>query len=254
MAINEKTKKAMKKFGLAEYEIRSYICLLQHEEMIASDLSKSANAPYSKIYEVLTNLEEKGWIESDHSRPKRFKAKSPFIALESMKNRMEKNQKTNETQILSELQPLYESKESLEKPEIWIVRGENNIIERAIDTMSQSRKEILLALPRVSKSLSEKISPALIYLESRGIKVTILATKDSEKVLKKFYKMAEIRVRDKMFGGGIISDTKEVLLLLGSELDSSEALAICSEHLGLAKFAREYFEWLFKTSTKIETS
>jgi hypothetical protein len=87
--------------------------------------------------------------------------------------------------------------------------------------------------------------------ESKGIKITILATEDSAKILKKFKKIAEIRVRDKMFGGGIIADGKEVLLLLGSETEDSEPLAICSEHLGLAKFAREYFEWLFKTSEKI---
>ncbi len=250
--MNESTKKAMKEFGLTEYEIRCYLSLLQSEEMVASKISKITDVPYSRIYEILVNLEEKGWIESDNSRPKRFKARPPFIALENTKIRIEKIQKTNEAQILGELQSLYESKESLERPEIWIIRGENNIIERAKETISQSRKEILLALPLVSKNIAEKISPALMFLDSRGIKVTILGTKESERVLRKFCKVAQIRVRDRMFGGGIISDAREVLLLLGSESDSSDALAICSEHIGLAKFAREYFEWLFKTSKKID--
>ena len=119
------------------------------------------------------------------------------------------------------------------------------------DTISKSKKEILIALPSISQSMAQRISPALTYLESKGITITILATEDSAKILKRFKKIAEIRARDKMFGGGIIADGREVLLLLGSETEDSEPLALCSEHLGLAKFAREYFEWLFKTSEKI---
>ena len=251
MSISERTKKSMREFGLSENEIRSYLSLLKFGHMNATEISKQSNVPYSKVYEILLNLEQKGWIESDDSRPKNFKAKPPSLAIEDTKIRLESIHKKNENQILSELQPLYESKESLEKPEIWILRGESNITDRIGDTISKSKKEILIALPLISRSIAQRISPVLMYLESKGIKITILATEDSAKILKKFKKIAEIRVRDKMFGGGIIADGKEVLLLLGSETEDSEPLAICSEHLGLAKFAREYFEWLFKTSEKI---
>ncbi len=251
MSISEKTKRAMRDFGLTDYETRIYLTLLRHEDMVASDISKIANVPYSKIYEMLSNLEKKGWIESNNSRPKNFRARSPYIALENIKSNLERIQKQKESQILGELQPLFENKESLERPEIWIVRGMNNIVERAKDTISRSRREILLALPFITQDLAEKISPILIYLKSRGINVTILASEASVKILQKFDNIAEIRIRDKMFGGGIISDSKEVLLLLGSDSNDSEALAICSMHVSLAKFAREYFEWLFNTSRRI---
>lgn len=251
MSVSERTKKAMQDFGLTDYETRIYLTLLQYEEMAASEISKTANVPFSRVYEILSDLEEKGWIESNDNRPKNFRARPPLIALENTKSSIERVQKMNETQILGELQPLFENKESFEKPEIWIVRGENNIIERAKDTISQSRKEVLLALPFITKNISENVSPLLIYLKSRGIKVTILASDVSSRILKKFNQIAEIRVRDKMFGGGIISDSKEVLLLLGGESEGSEPIAICSSHISLAKFAKEYFEWLFNTSKKI---
>jgi len=251
MSISERTKKSMHEFGLSENEIRSYLSLLKFGQMNATEISKQSNVPYSKVYEILLNLEQKGWIESDDNRPKNFKAKSPSMAIEDTKIRLESIHKKNENQILSELRPLYKSKESLEKPEIWILRGESNITEKIADTIGKSKKEILIALPLISQSIAKKISPVLMYLESKGIEITILATEESAKILKKFKKIAEIRARDKMFGGGIIADSKEVLLLLGSETEDGEPLAICSEHLGLAKFAREYFEWLFKTSEKI---
>jgi sugar-specific transcriptional regulator TrmB len=251
MSVSERTKKAMQDFGLTDYETRVYLNLLQSEEMVASEISKIANVPYSRVYEVLSDLERKGWIESNDGRPKNYRARPPLIALENTKNKIEKVQKINEEQILGELLPLFENKKSFERPEIWIVRGESNIIERAKDAISQSRKEVLLALPFITKNISENFSPLLIYLKSRGIKVTILASDASSKILKRFNQMAEIRVRDKMFGGGIISDSKEVLLLLGGEAESSEPIAICSSHVSLAKFAKEYFEWLFNTSKRI---
>ena len=56
-----------------------------------------------------------------------------------------------------------------------------------------------------------------------------------------------------LFGGGIISDKRYVVILLGPEISdssSSDIVAIWADHPGLAKFAREYFEYLLKDSKK----
>ena len=57
-----------------------------------------------------------------------------------------------------------------------------------------------------------------------------------------------------MFGGGIISDKRYVVILLGPEVGElrilSETVAIWADHAGLAGFAREYFEYLLKDSKK----
>jgi len=48
-----------------------------------------------------------------------------------------------------------------------------------------------------------------------------------------------------MFGGGVIADGREVILLLGQEGDEAISLAIWSDHIGLSKFAKNYFEYLW---------
>jgi hypothetical protein len=53
-----------------------------------------------------------------------------------------------------------------------------------------------------------------------------------------------------MFGGGVISDSEEVVLLLGEE--DRATLAIWADHIGLAKFAKDYFEVLWRESTEFE--
>jgi hypothetical protein len=79
--------------------------------------------------------------------------------------------------------------------------------------------------------------------------MTIMTTKDvPPKVLKRLAKLSELRVKGQMFGGGVICDQKDVILLLGEEKQTESAVAICSKHQGLAKLAKSYFTFLWKES------
>ena len=123
MSISDKSRKAMESLGLTSYETKVYLCLLEIGSMRASDISKKSGVPYSKIYEVLNSLEDKGWLETDSSRPQKFFPKSPLTALEAMRMRIENGIRDSESLIISELMPIYEKSGIREKPEIWVVRG-----------------------------------------------------------------------------------------------------------------------------------
>ena len=129
MMVSETTKRALKDFGLTEYEVKAYIALVESGPMPASQLSTTAMIPYSKIYEILGNLERKGWVESEQGRPSKYFPKPPSTALESSRVRMENTLKSSQTDAMSELQPIYEKKGVQERPDIWIVRGQNNILD-----------------------------------------------------------------------------------------------------------------------------
>ncbi len=51
-----------------------------------------------------------------------------------------------------------------------------------------------------------------------------------------------------MFGGGVVVDSREALLLLGED---KTTLVIWSNHIGLVKFARDYFQYLWETAKNI---
>ena len=97
--------------------------MLSNPGIQASEVSKGSDVPVSKIYEVLGNMERKGWVESQNTRPSKYFPKSPSTALQALKMRMEAELKSNEYDLLSELMPLYEQKEIQERPDIWIIRG-----------------------------------------------------------------------------------------------------------------------------------
>jgi len=249
MPISEKTRRALQDLGLTEYETRAYVALLQRGNMTASEISEMAPVPYSKIYEILGSLERKGWIETESGRPSKYYPRSPLDALEATRLRRERHLKAGETQILGELTPIFERRESRERPDIWIVRGEFNIMSKIRETMEKSTKEILVAVPEFTREMLDLVSPTLLHLRSRGIKIQLMTSeKVEQETLNEACRFAEVKVRGQMFGGGIVSDVQEVMLLLEGE-EGGRALAIWSDHAGLARFAKNYFEYLWRDAS-----
>ena len=142
MSVADQTRKSMEKVGLTNYEIESFVSLLKSGELTASDLSQKCGVPYSKIYEILSSLEEKGWIGSNDARPTKYFAKSPSTALQTTKQKAETDFGKNEKIILNDLSPIYEKSGVSERPDIWVVTGTMNIVrseERRVGKECRSR-------------------------------------------------------------------------------------------------------------------
>jgi len=221
--------------------------------MTASEISEMAPVPYSKIYEVLGNLERKGWIETESGRPSKHYPRSPADGLEATRLRRERLLKASETQVLGELTLIFQKRESQERPDIWIVRGEFNIMSKIRETMEKSTKAILMAVPGFTREMLDLVSPTLLHLKSRGVKIQLMTSENVEKeTMNEVCGFVEVRVRGQMFGGGIVSDVQEVMLLLEEE-EGRTALAIWSDHVGLARFAKNYFEYLWNDAKDISS-
>jgi len=256
MSISDKTRKSLEHIGLTSYEIRTFTSLLKSGEVNASELSQKSGVPYSKIYEVLGLLEEKGWIGSDDSRPTKYFAKSPSTALETTKQTSEAKFKENQNIILNELAPLYEKSGTSERPDIWVLSGAINIASKILEIIESCRNEVLIAFPKPSEEIVKQALPKLRLLHDKGVDVTILTSDKMDKEsLASISRVAKVKVKKGLFGGGIISDKRYVIILLGPEIGDSSSLdtvAIWADHTGLAGFAKEYFEYLLKDSKKVK--
>ena len=249
MPVTDKTRRALEDLGLTGYEIKAYLALIDFGPAIAADVSSQSGVPYSKIYDVLSNLEKKGWVEIEQSRPSKFYPKSPSTALETMRMKRDSETKQNEEQILSDLTADYEKRGAKERPEIWIVKGEYNILSKVKETLQTCERELMIAVPSGLEDVSEFFMPVLMELRNKGIKVMIMMSEDMGKsILDSVSKWANLRVRETMYGGGLISDAKQVILFLSDEAESGSSLAIWADHFGLARFAKDYFEYLWASS------
>jgi len=256
MSVSDKTKKSLENIGLTSYEIRSYTTLLKEREINASEISEKSGVPYSKIYEVLGLLEEKGWIGSDDSRPTKYFAKSPTTALETTKQSVENEFLKNQSVILTELTSLYEKSGTSEKPDIWVISGAMNIVAKIMEMVEHCRKEVMIAVPQAGEEIVKQALPKLRQLHDKGIEITVLTSDNLDKEsLQAISRVADVKVKEGLFGGGIISDKRYVVILLGPEISSSsssEIVAIWADHSGLAGFAREYFEYLLRDAKEVK--
>jgi sugar-specific transcriptional regulator TrmB len=247
--VSEDAKKILHEVGLTEYETRAYLILLERGVMTASEVSEHGGVPYSKVYETLNSLERKGWIEAERGRPSRYFPKAPSESLEAARLRLDDMLNGWKRVIFGELQPLYEKRELMEKPDIWILRGEFSILAKLKEMLDVVKSELLIAVPGFAKPFVDASVSALGQVRTSGVDVKVmLAGKWTQKELAM---LGNVRLRDNMFGGGVIVDGKEALLFLG-EADTKRSysglLVIWSNHIGLVKFAREYFQLLWDTA------
>jgi sugar-specific transcriptional regulator TrmB len=247
VSINENTRNALREMGLNAYEIDAYLALLEGGQMNAMEISQEAKVPYSKIYEVLNSLKVKGWIKSSESRPFKYYPVPPLEATRFTKIRLEDNYLNWENTVAETLQPLYENRELVERPEMLILRGQQAVLGKLEEVLTKATKEIMIAAPEFAKSIIAMAEPLLINGLKKTVSVKLMAAGKKEDWLfvKRHPGLNELRIRDHMFGGGIIIDSKEAMLFLGEDKPS---LVIWSNHVGLVGFAREYFQFLWDSS------
>jgi len=247
MSISENTRNALREMGLNAYEIDAYTALLEGGQMTAMEISQEAKVPYSKMYEVLNSLKDKGWIKSNETRPFKYYPVPPLEATRSTKLRLEDKYLNWENIVTETLQPLYEKRELVERPDMLILRGQQAVLNKIEEVLSKASKEIVIAAPEFAKPVIGMAEPLLSSRLKKTVNVKFMAAgkKEDWLFIKKYSSLNEMRIRDHMFGGGIIADGKEALLFLGEDKPS---LVIWSNHIGLVGFAREYFQFLWDSS------
>jgi sugar-specific transcriptional regulator TrmB len=246
LSISENTRGTLREIGLNAYEIDAYIALLEGGQMTAMEISSEASVPYSKIYEVLNSLKEKGWIKSSESRPFKYYPVPPVEATAFAKLRLEDKFQSWESAVAEELQPLYEKRELVERPDMLILRGQQAVLAKLEEVLKKATKEIMIAAPEFARAIIASADQLLSGIKKTvNIKLMVAGKTEDWTFLKKFTSVSELRIRDHMFGGGTIADGKEAMLFLGEDKPS---LVIWSNHVGLVGFAREYFQFLWDSS------
>ena len=248
MSINENTRATLREMGLNAYEVDAYIALLEGGQMTAMEISRETHVPYSKIYEVLNSLKEKGWVKSSESRPFKYYPVPPLEATTFTKLRLEDKYQSWENVVADDLQPLYEKRELVERPDMLILRGQQGVLTKLEEVLQKATKEIMIAAPEFARGIVTSADSLLGGLKKTvSIKIMVAGKTEDWVFLKKFTGVNELRIRDHMFGGGVIADGKEAMLFLGEDKPS---LVIWSDHVGLVGFAREYFQFLWDSSAK----
>jgi len=254
-------KESLRSIGLTDYEISIYLTLISKGPMDARELSEASRVPYSRIYNILTQLEkDKMWIlKEEESRPSRYFAKSPDEALVIAKKQYSDSFDGYSDTIIRELTPIYESHDTPIKVALYIHRGRDVCINRALTLITSARMALYFVTQdyefldvfyeEIKKARARGVTDIRLLVEE-----VIVKDKKFKEILEKYAQIAEIRSRDQIFGTSLVMDEGEdaFIVLTQDIFKKLSYFGVMADHIAFGPASNFYFMYLYKTADIVE--
>lgn len=259
--VPENVKESLREIGLTDYEISIYLTLISKGPMDARELSEASGVPYSRIYNILTQLEkEKKWIiKEEESRPSRYFAKSPDEALVIAKKIYNDNFDEHSEKIIHTLSPIYQSHDTPIKIALYIHRGRDVCIRRSLALINMAKTAIYFV--SADYDFLDVFYEDIKKARARGvIDIRVLVEQDAlegdkfTKLLKKYDEISDIRFRDQVFGNSIIIDEgKDAFIILTQRIFKKLShFGVQTDHIAFGPASLYYFSYLYDTAEEVE--
>ena len=161
---------ALRALGLTEYGARAYSALVTLRTSGAPEVAEAARVPRTRIYSILKDLERRGWVEAQPTRPKSYRAVRPDTCVNRERARLD----ALVAKALPELEARYAEPETRFVGSLWGLQGEAAITERAERLMAGARRELLLLLPHAPPWAPSRVSRVLRAAVRRGVRLRAL--------------------------------------------------------------------------------
>jgi sugar-specific transcriptional regulator TrmB len=258
--IPETVKDALRDIGLTDYEISIYLTLISKGPMDARELSEASGVPYSRIYNILTQLEkDKMWIhKEEESRPSRYFAKSPDEALVIAKKQYNDNFDKNSDKIIHHLHPIYQSHDTPIKIALYIHRGRDICLNRALALINRAKTSLYIVssdlelleifYEDIKKARAHGVTNIRLLIEDHA-----LENKKYKAILQKYSEISEIRSRDSVFGIAVVVDEGDdaFIILTQKFFERLSYFGVVTDHIAFAPAATFYFNYLYESANEV---
>lgn len=172
----------LQRTGLNKYESKAYLALLGSGPLTASDLSKKAEIPRPRSYDILNNLEDKGMVSTQPGRPTKYNAHPIEESIENLK-------KTKKKEHEEEMNKLEEIKDKLkdsttevdtekeESPEdfVWFLKDREKIDSKIKTLLQGAEREVVIASdPDEAREHVDRYSEFLREARDKGVSVNVI--------------------------------------------------------------------------------
>ena len=218
----------LKQLGLNQYESRIYASLLSLGTLTAGELAESSNVPRSRVYDVLTSLEKKGFAIVQVGRPIKYLGIPIESAVSSLKSTFE-DEFTKKLDSVSKLEnelkaTLSAHIESRKKSPVvsedfvGILKGKNNLYNHIKHLIGSSDTRIVKLTNEAGLANLEKHCKfAFEKAKKRGVKAQILADAGDLKTAGKLSNLAQLRAHKGINGRFLVKDSEEVVLVTNED-------------------------------------
>jgi sugar-specific transcriptional regulator TrmB len=231
----------LRSFGLTANETQVYLGLLRRGRLTPAALAPVAAVTRGRIYQVLSELERKGFV-SEVPGPKRtYQATDPSIALEGaieVQRAMVRDQERLREELLKPLLEL-RGERALAHPAVEVVRRPEQITQRFQQLQRDVTEEVLVF---TKAPLLSRVNPAGLDSISRGVRNAtiyerrILADEAVAASIAELIRAGEdARVVDHLPTKMAVCDRRVALLALPGADDASPSVPVIVHDRGLAE-------------------
>ncbi len=218
----------LKQLGLNQYESRIYSSLLSMGALTAGELAEVSNVPRSRVYDVLTSLEKKGFALPQIGKPIKYLGLPVESAVSTVKSTLEDDYQKRvdfvtklEKNLRSALEEhLSSSKKTadIQADFVGMLKGKSNVYGHIKHMISNSSKRIIKITDEEGLSNLEKhCKSAFEKAKKKGIKTKILANAPNAKSSCKLSDYAHIKTHTGINGKILVKDGEEVVFMSGND-------------------------------------
>ncbi|MGA2911941.1 MAG: helix-turn-helix domain-containing protein [Methanoregula sp.] len=171
--------KSLNELGLSNYEARVYAALVLYDNAEAKGVIDFLSISKPSVYEALDRLAEMGLAVKRFSKPARYSAISPEMAIDLL---MDKHRKAAE-HALAALRTLEKEKVRTDKEDaLWTIYGDANIGYKIRDLFGKAKQQI-------SCMIGERYLPLIENIKIRDVSLRLIVISDDPALQGKLHEL-----------------------------------------------------------------
>jgi sugar-specific transcriptional regulator TrmB len=235
----------LEKLGLTEYEAKTLSTLFNLKEAEAPEISRSAQVPKTRVYDVLEKLMAKNLIIEIKGRPKLYRAMEPQKAIDVLilfkKNQLKELE--NEAVVLKENFSAFEEGKEETGEKVMKVKDKQDF-ERILGQELLKATKSIQGLTEINDE-HDIIHEALKRAKEKNISIKLLNTFPS----KRLKECCEVKQFNHGLNAFIIDGKKVVMAISDFKKQKQDYhFAIMNEHLPMANALVHFFDKNWKES------
>lgn len=160
----------LRQLGLGEYAARCYVALLPLGAAEASAIASAADVPRTKVYVVLRDLVDAGWVVAEGGRPHRYRAVAPAERIPVAERAL-----IEDTEAATrELQARHVAGADMLPVSLFLLRGDAAILAKSLELVERARAELMLNLGFLLPGEAKALHDAVARARRRGVAVRLL--------------------------------------------------------------------------------
>ncbi|SNR51238.1 TrmB family transcriptional regulator [Halorubrum vacuolatum] len=220
--------------GLSKYQSLAYTTLLGLGTASATELANASDVPAARIYDVLRDLEDRGYVETYESDSLRARAGNPAEVLTDLRSRSERL-----TAAAEEIERRWEAP-ALDHHRVDIVKRFETVFEHAASAIEGATTEVQVA---VTPEGFETLRDSLATAKANGAVVKVsIHTQDETASLPTGYEDAATEIRHRTLPTPFVAIVDRTTTCFAPHRRSINEYGVLVEDFSLTYVFRWYFD------------